>query len=391
MKNSTVVSFAHVTKLFQLHQENTLKEFLPTLFGRSTAAKVTAISNASFTIERGQNIGIVGANGSGKSTLLKLIAGIIKPTEGKVAVHGKVSPLIELGAGFHPDLTGRENIVLNGLILGLTKQAIDQQMANIIRFAELERFIDSPVKHYSLGMYMRLGFSIAIHAKPEILLIDEVLAVGDERFRQKCLQVMRSFKKDRQITLIFVSHSLDLIKTFCDQSLYIHQGDVAMGPTSKMIRTYLKSITADAETLIGNELHKTLKRFGDKAAQITGIKPLKQAEYPIAVTVQYHFNKAISDPVFGITVRDTNNTDIAYVNTLSLRTKVKPRFAKHEDVSVSYFVGHELFRSTIPNEAIIAPAIADASGSHFYDWINDALRVHPNRKSTEKRTKITIG
>lgn len=186
---------------------------------------LTALKNVSFNVPRGTTLGIIGPNGSGKSTLLKLIAGILKPSKGEIRVNGRISALIELGAGFHPELTGRENILINGIMLGLTKQQIRERMDEIIRFAELEEFIDNPVRTYSSGMFMRLGFSVAVHVDPEILLIDEVLAVGDEAFAHKCLERMLSFKKSGK-TIILVTHALGMVEEFCDVAIWLKRGEI---------------------------------------------------------------------------------------------------------------------------------------------------------------------
>lgn len=239
-----VIEFKNVTKDFSLQKQKTFKEFLPALFsGKDTRDKFTALKDISFEIEKGDTVGIVGPNGSGKSTILKLIAGVMSPTSGQVIVNGKISPLIELGAGFHPELTGRENIFLNGAILGLKQKEIAEKFNNIVDFAELWEFIDQPVKHYSSGMYMRLAFAVAVHVDPEILLVDEILAVGDADFQAKCFEKMEEFKKSKNITIVFVSHNIDQIKSFCNKAIYInHSKIIAEGETRQVIQKYLSSI-----------------------------------------------------------------------------------------------------------------------------------------------------
>ncbi len=241
--NRVAIKFDRVSKLYHLQSHRTLKEFLPAFLGRKqTKKEFWALKDVSFEVRKGETLGIIGPNGAGKSTILKLIAGVTEPTKGKVIVNGKVSPLIELGAGFHPDLTGRENIYLNGAILGLTKKEVDKKFKEIVDFAELWDFIDQPVKHYSSGMYMRLGFSIAIHTDPEILLIDEILAVGDTAFQEKCLDKMRDFQA-QGVTIIFVSHSLETVETFCRKSLLLMNGQVVIfGKTDRVISNYLKNL-----------------------------------------------------------------------------------------------------------------------------------------------------
>lgn len=226
--SETIIHFQNVTKDFSLQNQKTFKEFLPALFmGEKTINRFTALKNISFEIKKGECVGIIGPNGSGKSTILKLIAGVMAPSSGKIHVHGKVSPLIELGAGMHPELTGRENIYLNGAILGLKRKEIDKNFQSIIDFSELSEFIDQPVKHYSSGMYMRLAFSIAVHVNPEILIVDEILAVGDTAFQTKCFHKMEEFKANG-VTIIFVSHALAQIETFCTRAIYINRHELQL-------------------------------------------------------------------------------------------------------------------------------------------------------------------
>jgi len=219
MDTNPIIKFENVTKNFSLLSHKTFKEFLPALIkGEQTAHQFTALKNISFEILPGETVGIIGPNGSGKSTILKLIAGVMTPTFGKVTVNGRVSPLIELGAGFHFELTGRENVYLNGAILGLSQKEININFKSIVDFAQLWDYIDQPVKRYSSGMYMRLAFAIAVHVKPQILLVDEILAVGDPEFQKKCFAKMEEFKK-QGVTIIFVSHDLDLVHKFCTRTI----------------------------------------------------------------------------------------------------------------------------------------------------------------------------
>ena len=177
----------------------------------------------SFTVPKGCTYGVIGRNGSGKSTLLKCVAGITRPNEGRVTVDGRISALIELGAGFHPEISGRENVFINGIMLGLSKREIQRRFDEIVEFAELQDFIDAPVKTYSSGMYMRLGFAVAVHVDPDVLLIDEVLAVGDQSFTVKCLDKFAEFRR-RNKTILLVTHSLDLVERFCDRALWLDKG-----------------------------------------------------------------------------------------------------------------------------------------------------------------------
>jgi len=208
---------------------------------------VTALDRVSLKVDKGTTFGVIGENGSGKSTLLKVIAGIAKPNSGRVNVEGKVSALIELGAGFHPEISGRENVYINGIMLGLTKKEITEKFDKIVRFAELEEFIEAPVKTYSSGMYMRLGFSIAINVNPEILLIDEILAVGDASFVPKCLDRIDDFRR-RKKTILFVSHDLSTVKKICDQVAWLKEGKIQMiGEPKRVSDAYLQDVAEKKE------------------------------------------------------------------------------------------------------------------------------------------------
>ena len=206
-----------------------------------------ALKGVTFSVPKGRTLGVIGRNGSGKSTLLKLVAGITKPTTGTVCVEGRVSALIELGAGFHPEISGRENVFINGIMLGLTKREITKRFDEIVEFAELQDFIDAPVKTYSSGMYMRLGFAVAIHVDPDVLLVDEVLAVGDEGFTHKCLDKFAEFKR-RGKTILLVTHSLGLVERFCDEALWMDGGQVkGMGDPKRVVGAYVTSVQVGEE------------------------------------------------------------------------------------------------------------------------------------------------
>jgi ABC-type polysaccharide/polyol phosphate transport system ATPase subunit len=204
---------------------------------------VAALKDVSFVVDRGEAFGIIGRNGSGKSTLLKIISGILKPTSGVVRVNGRVAALIELGAGFHPEITGRENIVINGIMLGLSRREIEKRFDAIVEFSGIRDFIDQPVKTYSSGMYVRLGFAVAVHVDPEILLVDVVLAVGDEEFSQKCIAKIQEMKY-RGVTLIFVTHQLDQVRNLCDRALWLDHGMTeAIGDPARVIDHYLQDVS----------------------------------------------------------------------------------------------------------------------------------------------------
>lgn len=238
------IQFRDVSKRYVIHHNRpqSFQELLVSLVRRAPGSveDFWALRDVSFSIPHGETIGIVGHNGSGKSTILKMVAGLFNPTSGKVSVSGRVSALIELGAGFHPDLSGRENVYLFGSIMGIGGREMGQRFDGIVDFAELAQFIDEPVKHYSSGMYMRLGFATALSVDADILLIDEVLSVGDQHFQDKCLEAIED-RKQRGMTILMVSHELALVQRFCHRALLMDHGRlVADGPAHEIIGKYLE-------------------------------------------------------------------------------------------------------------------------------------------------------
>ncbi len=248
---SVRVEFEQVVQQFRVIRErpDTLREVFARMFRRNSSFhNFTALKGVSFRISDGEAVGIIGRNGSGKSTILKIIAGVFKPTGGRVGVHGTVAALIELAAGFHPELTGRENIVLNGLLLGLSRREIAEKEQSIIDFADIGEFIDSPVKQYSSGMFMRLGFAIAVQVNPDVLLMDEILAVGDTAFQQKCLERIDDFRQ-RGKTTVLVSHDMHAVRDHCRRVLLIDSGHImADGPPDDVIATYMEMQQQQAST-----------------------------------------------------------------------------------------------------------------------------------------------
>ena len=242
-----------------------------------------AVRDVSFTVPAGRTLGIIGRNGSGKSTILKLVAGISKPTTGEVKVNGRISALIELGAGFHPEISGRENVFINGIMLGLTKREIARRFDEIVEFAELRDFIDAPVKTYSSGMYMRLGFAVAIHVDPDVLLVDEVLAVGDEGFTHKCLDKFAEFKR-RGKTILLVTHSLGLVERFCDEALWLDAGTVkGMGDPKRVVGAYITDVEVSEEHQLAAgdaKAQQTAAISADDPAAVLPDHPVETAEAP---------------------------------------------------------------------------------------------------------------
>jgi ABC-type polysaccharide/polyol phosphate transport system ATPase subunit len=285
----------HVSKIYRrfLHQ-NQFRTLKSAILTRSLLTDLrpdqtfTAVDDVSFEVPKGSTFGVIGENGSGKSTLLKLLAGITKPTHGELSVNGRLSALIELGAGFHPEISGRENVAINGIMLGLSRKEIDDRFDEIVEFAELRPFIDAPVKTYSSGMYMRLGFAVAIHVDPEILLIDEVLAVGDEAFTRKCLDKIGEFRR-RGKTIVIVTHSLGLVEKMCDDVLWLRKGKKAdQGDPKRVVGGYLTFVAQGEEALLarehgqnpdgdvptGGDLHKRGGRWGNGDVEISAVQLL---------------------------------------------------------------------------------------------------------------------
>ena len=241
-EDNIAIKVDHVYKNFNVYYDraNTLKERALFWARNKRREKREILKDINLDIKKGETVALIGVNGSGKSTLLKLMTQIIFPNQGTIETYGKLTSLLELGAGFHPDFSGRENIYFNSSIFGLTKKEIDKRLEQIIEFSELQDFIDNPVRTYSSGMYMRLAFSVAINVDADILLIDEILSVGDQHFQEKCFNKMRELKKQGK-TMVFVTHSMDSVRNLCDRAVWLYDGKIRMdGNTDEVINEYLK-------------------------------------------------------------------------------------------------------------------------------------------------------
>ncbi len=354
-------------KFSHKHKFLTLKSALVnrTLFSDLTQdEKFAALKGVSFKVNTGKTISIIGENGSGKSTLLKLLAGISRPTSGQITTKGRISALIELGAGFHPEISGRENIFINGIILGLTKKKIQQRVEEIVKFAELEDFIDNPVKSYSSGMYMRLGFSIAINVDPDILLIDEVLAVGDASFVPKCLDKINEFKRKGK-TIIFVSHDLSTVERISDEVIWIKNGKIEMqGYPKRVVDAYLQYIgkrdVKKAEVQHQEEEKEAEanreKRWGSKEIEIHDLKMMDKDgkekyifDYDEPLSIQFQVESRIqeTDFVFGLGIYNSEGVHCYGANTfidnfksrsISGKGKVKINIPALNLINGSYFL-----------------------------------------------------
>jgi lipopolysaccharide transport system ATP-binding protein len=307
-----------VSRRFTVHAQanRTLKDWFVAR-GRIRASEVWALQDVSLRVEPGQALGLVGRNGSGKSTLLRLLSGIIKPTSGRLEVGGRVGSLLELGAGFHPDFSGRENVYLNGSIHGLRRRQIDELMDEIVSFAELERFIDLPVRTYSSGMYMRLGFAVAAHIRADVLLLDEVFAVGDEAFQRKCFGKIFEFKQ-RGGTIVFVSHDAAAVERLCDRAVLLKGGRLVFdGPTHEAIVQYHRLLAAEESP---DELRAGLRSWGDLRARIETVQVLDAdgderfqfaAGEPLALRLRVVADEALPPPRLSLELRDDHGILLA--------------------------------------------------------------------------------
>lgn len=244
MEKNVAIEVKNLTKSFNVYYDksNTLKEKI-IFFNKGKKEVRTILDNINLTIKKGETVALIGVNGSGKSTLLKLMTKIIFPNKGQIKTSGKIASLLELGAGFHPDFSGRENIYFNASIFGLTRKEIDERIDDIIKFSELEKYIDNPIRTYSSGMYMRLAFSVGINVNADILLIDEILAVGDQHFQDKCLKKMLSLKQDGK-TMVFVSHDMKSVEKLCDRCVWLKNGKIKEdGNSCSVIENYLEDIS----------------------------------------------------------------------------------------------------------------------------------------------------
>jgi lipopolysaccharide transport system ATP-binding protein len=316
-----------VSKKFTLHTEkrNSIKERL--VRGRArTDGDFWALTDVSFDVPRGTTFGLIGHNGSGKSTMLKLLAGVHRPTSGSVVTDGRVSALLELGAGFHGELTGRENVHLNGSILGLSRRQIDESMEKIIAFADIGEFIDAPVKVYSSGMYVRLGFSIAVTVDPEILIVDEIIAVGDEEFQRKCFDYMFELRK-RGTTIVLVTHSMGLVQDMCDHAVWLERGRVQrIGDSRDVVQGYLDSVNLkEAESKPEpSEVTGTHVRLGSGEIRIESVEyldgsgkvsPVLLCGEPATFRIRYRATERVQDVMFGLGFLDESGINVAGPNS----------------------------------------------------------------------------
>jgi len=362
------VKVEHVSKNFVLpHERNTsIKQAFVNPFKSSMHKNTTkqhALKDISFEVKRGEFFGIVGRNGSGKSTLLKMIAGIYQPTKGRVSVHGKLVPFIELGVGFNPELTGRENVYLNGALLGFSRNEVSAMYEDIVEFAELKEFMDQKLKNYSSGMQVRLAFSMAIRADAEVLLIDEVLAVGDADFQRKCFDYFRQLKLNKK-TVIFVSHDMTALREYCDRAVLINENKLeAIGDSDDIAKKYQQLFINEQQN---DKIKGYSSRWGDgrivTSAIATQVSP---SEIIVKQTIKSRINS--DRPTIGIRFRDASGAEITGTNTLIESTNV-PNMQAGDLLTLVWRIPNVLRDGRYS----VDPAIIHDDGVSVTDWWDGA-------------------
>jgi len=329
-----------------------------------------ALRNVSFEVQDGEFFGIVGRNGSGKSTLLKMLAGIYQPTKGNVHIRGKLVPFIELGVGFNAELTGRENVYLNGALLGFSKKEIDSRYDEIVEFAELERFMDQKLKNYSSGMQVRLAFSVAIMAEADILLVDEVLAVGDASFQRKCFDYFRLLKKQKK-TVIFVTHDMSAVREYCDRAMLIEKSKVVdIGAPSRIATQYTKLFN---EPTKGRRNEEKANRWGEKQMEYSKVSLshdlMSKNEQKLEIKLEATATERVEDPILGFLVKNQSGQQLIGTNTL-VKQRQPGVFEKGEKIQITWSVDNVFSDGTY----YVDIAINDRDGVTVYDWWEEAAR-----------------
>jgi ABC-2 type transport system ATP-binding protein len=360
------VQIEDVSKRFRVYKDRptSLKERIIRA-GRHAHEDFWALSGISFDVHDGETLGLLGHNGSGKSTLLKCVAGTLRPTQGVIRTRGRLAALLELGAGFHGDLTGRENMYLNGSIIGFSRHDIDRLFDEIVAFSELEQFIDLPVKHYSSGMVARLGFSIAVHVDPDVLLVDEVLSVGDEAFQRKCMERIRGFQRDGR-TIFLVTHAADLVRQLCDRAAVLDHGElVIVGEPNDAVRAFRETLISRgiplpveaAETPAERLSH--VVRFTSTRLDIPAKRPFLYSGEPLRIAIGYEAARDVPDCIFSLTMHDQEGNLLLSTNTSLLGS----------DCAVAQGPGEVTFDlAAVPlldGHYLISLGIEDSAGAQF--------------------------
>ncbi len=375
-----MVAAHKLSKVFHLYRKpsDRILEAIPFL-GKRAHTDFWALRDVSFRVERGEILGVVGPNGSGKSTLLQIVCGILRPTSGRVVKEGRVAALLELGAGFNPEFTGRENVYISGEILGLSRREVGEAFPRIEAFAEIGEYIDRPVKEYSTGMYVRLAFATAIHVDPEILVVDEALAVGDAIFASRCVQKFEELKR-RRVTVLFVSHDLGLVKRLADRAIFLVNGRVeAEGSPSDVVNRYVGMVLERQQREAGAGEGPPLEssfRHGDGASRVTAVEVVNRQGGPveavrtgerITVRVRAEFVRNVEDLVVGMLIRNRLGVDVFGTNT-RLEGRSLGAFRAGEQVEVEF----EFECLLGQHEYTLTVATQHWDGSS-QDWLDDVL------------------
>jgi len=375
-----LVQVQNISKVYRLYKRpsDRLREFLP-FSSHSLHRDFWALQDISFSVERGEVLALVGPNGCGKSTLLQVICGILQPTRGRVVTRGRIAALLELGAGFNPEFTGRENVFLNGEIMGLSRAEIERALPSIESFAEIGEFIHRPVKEYSSGMYVRLAFATAIHVDPEILLVDEALAVGDAVFANRCLRKFEELKQ-RKITVLFVSHDLGLVKQLSDRAIFLSNGRItAEGVPRDVINRYIGMVLGRGDSDVAQQnggRGPASYRHGDGSSEIVGVQILNQRGEPVVtmmsgeavdVRVRCRFKLPKSDPMVGILIRTRIGMDVYGTNTRIERMNLG-EFQAGDELQVDFHFDCWL----TPQQYTLTGARQNPDGSS-HDWLDDVV------------------
>ena len=374
---SDLVLVQNVSKLYRLYPRpvDRLRELVPGAAARHT--DFWALRDISFQLEKGETLGIVGPNGCGKSTLLQVVSGILQPTAGRVVTRGRIAALLELGAGFNPEFSGRENVFLNGEIMGLSRPEIEKAMPSIEAFAEIGEFIERPVKEYSSGMYVRLAFSTAIHVDPEILIVDEALAVGDAVFANRCIRKFQELR-ERRITVLFVSHDLGLVKQLSDRALLLLHGRIeAEGAPRDVINRYIGLVLEkQAPQIQKSDRISASFRHGDGSSEILGIQILNARGEPVSavgsgecitVRVRSRFHAAKAEPMVGILIRTRIGMEVYGTNTRVEQLSLG-EFQPGDQLEVDFQMECWL----TPQSYTLTVATQNADGTS-HDWLDDAI------------------
>ncbi len=387
MADDVAIRVDDVSKSFKLPHEKhgSVKNAFVNLFrGKTSYEEQDVLKDISFEIMKGEFFGVVGRNGSGKSTLLKLLAGIYSPDKGGIAISGKLTPFIELGVGFNPELTGRENVFLNGALLGFSRKEMEYMYDEIVGFAELEKFMDQKLKNYSSGMQVRLAFAISIQAKTEILVLDEVLAVGDALFQQKCFKHFNKLKKENK-TVLLVSHDINVLRQFCSKGLLLENGEIKLiGSMNDVLDEYVDVISKKEALGLGRK--KFDNRRGTGKIQIKDIKVIDGKKKnikkeiitddgDIIIKINYLANEDCENPTYGIVIKNGTGDPIFSSNNLWM--SVKSKSLKKGDKSEVVWTVPNIFNT---GEYSISPAVADSTGTETYDWIDEITTFGIRRK-----------